>query len=463
MRPISRCAVNAVAPSAPGQGAGKSSWGGKGGHVKILCTGDLHIGRRSTKVPAELTDIETSCAATWLALVNYALEEQVDLVAISGDLVDHDNRFFEALGPLEDGLRRLSEAGIPTYAVAGNHDYGVLPQLERSIEADQFHLIGRGGQWERKTFTRNGQPLLHIDGWSFPGPQVTESPLPTYPRRPDPEVPVLALLHADLDQAQSTYCPVSLAELQAEPVDLWLLGHIHKPAHYLGVAGPPVLYPGSPQAMDPGEPGPHGAWLVEFGPDRRPEFRQILLSTVRYETITVDLQGADAIDDAIDRITAAMLDELNEVAATGGDRVRRLVCRILLTGRTPLHTTLRSEADSVFRDIQELERRRGQVTAVIERIENATHPAVDLQALAKTQDPPGEIAKLILALDGDDAVPDEYRPLVAEATRSLSEVHRRPHFGAINEDPPPDAKVARQLLVEQGWRLLDALLTEGRR
>ena len=33
-------------------------------------------------------------------------------------------------------------------------------------------------------------------------------------------------------------------------------------------AGPVILNPGSPQAMDPGEQGRHGAWIVELGRGR---------------------------------------------------------------------------------------------------------------------------------------------------------------------------------------------------
>ena len=34
----------------------------------------------------------------WEAIVDRAIEEKVDLVALSGDVVNHDNRFFEATG-----------------------------------------------------------------------------------------------------------------------------------------------------------------------------------------------------------------------------------------------------------------------------------------------------------------------------------------------------------------------------
>ena len=84
----------------------------------------------------------------WEMIVDRAITETVDAVALSGDIVDQDNRFFEATGPLERGILLLASKGIHTFAVSGNHDYDVLHRLADSIGSEHFHLLGRGGQWE---------------------------------------------------------------------------------------------------------------------------------------------------------------------------------------------------------------------------------------------------------------------------------------------------------------------------
>src|SRR5690606_31256677 len=78
--------------------------------VKILCTGDVHIGRSSTRFRGDPDARALSCAGAWSLIVDRAIAERVDLVAVSGDLVDRANRYFEAYGPLERGLERLKEA-----------------------------------------------------------------------------------------------------------------------------------------------------------------------------------------------------------------------------------------------------------------------------------------------------------------------------------------------------------------
>jgi len=179
--------------------------------VRILCTGDLHIGRRPTRLPAGAGE-RLSAAQAWHDVVAAALERSVDLVILTGDVVDRENRYFEAFGPLEAELHQLAQAKIPVVAVAGNHDYDVLPRLAQSFP-ENFRLIGAGGRWERVS-CRFQTGLIHLDGWSFPREQVTSDPLLSYSFSPPGEGILLGLVHGDLDQAGSPYAPLSSALLQ---------------------------------------------------------------------------------------------------------------------------------------------------------------------------------------------------------------------------------------------------------
>src|SRR3954469_17173730 len=111
--------------------------------VRVLATGDIHIGRCSTKTD----EPGWPCAQAWDDLVRLAIDERVDLVALSGDIVDRENRYYEAIGPLERGLRALAKEGIPVFAVSGNHDHDVLPRVADALGGfdSGFRLLGRGG------------------------------------------------------------------------------------------------------------------------------------------------------------------------------------------------------------------------------------------------------------------------------------------------------------------------------
>lgn len=49
---------------------------------------------------AELAE-RASAARMWEDIVSRAVFERADVVLLSRDIVDHDNRFYEATGPLE--------------------------------------------------------------------------------------------------------------------------------------------------------------------------------------------------------------------------------------------------------------------------------------------------------------------------------------------------------------------------
>ena len=451
--------------------------------MKILCCGDVHIGRRSARLPEHVDGREVSSAACWTRIVDLALAERVDVVALSGDVVDQANRYYEATGPLEAGIRRLAEAGIPTVAVAGNHDHDVFPRLADELGGKRFHLLGRGGRWERVTVrSRNG--TLHVVGWSFPAARVTESPLASFPAaRPGDDAPVLGLLHADLDQPRSDYAPVSLAELRAAPVDFWLLGHVHAPRLIEEPGAAPVLSPGSPQALDPGEPGRHGVWIVEVGPGRSFRARMVPLSSVRYDVVEVDVDGVGEPEELDQRVSAALRTHFADAAAEGGP-LRYVSYRLRVVGRTPLHRSAAARLAALRAD---LELSAGSVTGYVESVEVRTRPARDLAELAQGNDPVGVLARLLIALDGaatngvgdaaTAAVPvadtpppgnsafaagKDFEPLLRDAVAAVERVYEARHYAPyLGLDDDVDARaVALDALARQASLLLDELLAQ---
>ncbi|MEX2572415.1 MAG: DNA repair exonuclease [Gemmatimonadota bacterium] len=384
--------------------------------MKILCTGDLHIGRFPTRLPADAPRRSLAVSERWSAIVDLAIAERIDVVALSGDLVDRANRFFEAYGPLESGVRRLAEAGITIVAVAGNHDFDVLPPLAENVASDRFHLIGRGGRWERTRVSSANGERLDVHGWSFPTERVSTDPLHGYDLEPDGALPTLGLLHCDLNASSSSYAPVSAAALRSRPPGLWLLGHLHDPRLHHAAGAADLLYPGSPQPLDPGEAGAHGVWVVETRGSDFGEPRFVPVATVRYEARDVDVAGLTTID-AVKARVVDQVEALREgVLLESGTQPEYLSIRLRLTGRTPLGARLVEReivADAGDLDIG------GQVRCAVDRVTVDTQPALDLDDLARAADAPGTLAALLVALrDGTD---DEVTRALLTRTREAAE------------------------------------------
>lgn len=437
--------------------------------MRVLCTGDIHIGRRSSKVSGDFR-----CSGAWSAIVDLAIAECVDLLAISGDIVDKESKSYESIGPLQQGLARLDQAGIETVAIAGNHDFDVLPRLAEFTGTQRFHLLGRGGQWQRHTFIKDGTPALHIDGWSFPHEHVNAHPLRSWRAGPSDGVPVLGVAHGDVDAPQSTYAPLMLDDLWAATADLWLLGHIHASRQFRSSTGRLAFYPGSPWAMDPGEMGTHGVWLAMFAPGQSPTITLMPISPVRYDTDTVDISSVTNEGD-FQRTLAEAMNAIGKRALVehGSGSLAVVSFRLHLTGRSVIHRTVSGWAEQWRNDLGGLTLDGNGISVEIDTLTNNVQPPIDLDHLAKGNDPVAETAKLIRALD--DADPDPASALlIRQVHDDLTRIHQHPGYASIansesdaslavttTEDKPElTYSDARNLLRRHAWDLLSALVAQ---
>ncbi|WP_440995877.1 metallophosphoesterase family protein [Arhodomonas sp. SL1] len=422
--------------------------------MQLLCVGDIHLGRQASRLPSEVLERfrgwELSPAGAWRRTVEEALRRGVDAVLLAGDVVEQNDDFYEAYADLREGVAELAGAGVAVLAVAGNHDVEVLPRLADSIP--EFRLLGRGGRWEAETLQGGDGGRVRVLGWSFPGEVVTTSPLAEgVPDAGTGAVPSIGVLHCDRDQTGSHHAPVRLAELEAAPVDAWLLGHIHRPD---ALAAPrPIGYLGSLTGMDPGESGPHGPWLLEVTGGEL-AIGQIPLAPLRWEEVAVPLDDLDDPAGVHLRITHA-LDAIHQRIAAGAARPRAVGCRLRLTGRSEHRQAVQRilSADDPRAMVQE----REGIVYFIERWRLEALPAMDLEALANNSDPVGLLARKLLILRGEDG--PERRALITEAQRRMvSRVHER-DFAPLGA-PEPDPDEVASILERAALEGLDGLLTQ---
>ncbi len=390
----------------------------------------------------------------WDSIVETALRRPVDAVVLTGDVVDRENRFFEAIGPLERGLNELAQAGIETFAVSGNHDFDVLPRLADTLDAEKFHLLGRNGTWETAELRIEGRPVVNFLGWSFPQEHVQTDPVDDLPSIRSSEVPTFALVHGDLDVPQSVYAPLASQKLQSHPVAAWLLGHVHAPQLVDNAKGAAILYPGSPQAMDPGETGVHGPWLIEIEAGTKPSFSQLPLSRVCYDVVDIDLTDVKEKSEFQRQYIQSLKNRLSELTENAPS-LEFVIWRVRLTGRTDCHGRLQEFVNEIDADFS---LPVGNAIGTVEKNMIDTRLAIDLEDLARGSDPPGTLAKLLLELESDsDAGPAQ--TLMQQALEAIDEAQQSHVYVAV-ADETPSKEEARQLLFQQGMALLDSLIAQ---
>lgn len=421
--------------------------------MRILCTGDVHIGRRSSGVEGTAH----SCAEAWQRICRLAIGDlvgktqidPVDLVVVSGDLTDENNRYYQAIGPIERGLALLARAKIPVVVVAGNHDHHTLKDVHRAVRTQYaFHPLGFGATWETREI--GGVRLV---GWSYPDARYPDRPIPAL-QLPPSDLPTLGVVHVQRT-ADPNYAFATPDDFWSQTnVDRWLIGHVHLPDSE-GDTGSNVLNPGSPQAMDANEAGWHGVWLLtaqggQFLPPKR-----IPLSTVWYENLALTLTPEiETLSDFREFIFQSVQERIQTVSQQN-PQAESLQIRIDLNGRSPLN---RKALQGQFDSLVGTEQGNGNLQAVVTKISAyQLRPPIDLVELGRSGGPHQVLARALLALE--DPVEAEWRDeaLVAKLLKAAEDAGNHSGYVDVRGKDQPEEAVVRQWARDHAYRMLELL------
>ena len=298
----------------------------------ILHAADIHLDSPLVGLAARAGDrADELIGATRRAftrLVDFAIENDVSLLLIAGDLYDGNWRDFSTGLFFMKEMARLDRAKVPVAVVQGNHD--AASQMTRHLRPAGNVKIFRHDRPESWILENLG---VAIHGRSFPKWDVTDNLAVTYPDA-KPGYLNIGLLHTAVtgNPGHAFYAPCSLADLVAKEYDYWALGHVHNRA-VLSTA-PWIVFPGNLQGRHANETGDKGATLLTIDDGTISNVEHISFDVVRWDQILIDLSGCNEYDQALDRINEA----LNaRVAAADG---RTLAARLTLTGATNVHRVL---------------------------------------------------------------------------------------------------------------------------
>ena len=415
--------------------------------MNILCIGDAHLGLSSSQI--EYASEDLSIAQVWQASIDEAVSRKVDAVVLTGDMADSENSYFEAYGVLKRGIDRLTQHNIPVFAVAGNHDFDVFPRLVDDMQSDNITLLGPDGTWTTAVLTTESGERIAFTGWSFPSKHFTSSPLDSF-QLPDENVPIIGVVHGDLDGGQSSYAPLKSSMLQQLPVSIWLLGHIHAAKYYQG-PGTPILYPGSLQALDAGETGTHGPWLVTLEAGDAIQVRQLPLATVRYEKTDIDVSGLTGKDEIESRMAERLHQSTADLALEFA-ALRHVIYRPRLLGKTTQYRELRKRNWS---ELGQLVTNAGALRGSVDRVLVDVRPDHDLEEIAGFGDPPAVLAQWLLDLKHN---PDSH-PLMHDALVAFEKISKAKPYAPLGKGLP-DSETITALVIQQGELLLEELMSQ---
>lgn len=134
--------------------------------MKFLHAADIHLGYRQYNHPERFKDF----GIAFEKVVDCALDEQVQVCLIAGDLFHKSSIEPATLIQAEDGLRRLHEHHIKTLVISGNHDrprYGQAKTWLDYLQTRELLTLLETNDDEK--FLVEGQSYIDVEGVRFLG------------------------------------------------------------------------------------------------------------------------------------------------------------------------------------------------------------------------------------------------------------------------------------------------------
>ena len=317
---------------------------------RFLHAADLHLGSPFLGLAQKDEDVAARFAkasrSAFEDLVTKALAEGVSFVVIAGDIFDGEWKDASIALFLNRQLARLSNRGISTFLLRGNHDAESLVAKSLALPDNVFEFSTRRPETHR---IKDLRVALH--GRGFPHREVVENYAVDYPG------PVagwfnIGVLHTACGRAgHENYAPCTAADLAARGYDYWALGHVH--AFEIVARDPWIVYPGNLQGRSIRECGERGAVLVEVAGGAVTDVRRVMTDSARWAEVFVDATPHGDESGLLRAIEAAV--RAHADAAQG----RLLAVRVVLTGATALHARFVSDRDRLRDEVEAAAQRCG--------------------------------------------------------------------------------------------------------
>lgn len=200
--------------------------------MKFLHIADVHLDSPFlglSFLPSELFgQIKNAIQLSFEKAVNFAIDNDVDLVLLAGDTFDSIHPTPQSKIFFANQIKRLVDRQIQVVMVLGNHDYSQIDDLLLN-ESPYFKIIGSNEQIEQVDFMTKSQYKYRVVGFSYQHNHITEDIIAKYPPK-STSIYTIGLAHAGMKQSsvdQNNYAPFTLNEVKNLNYDYFALGHIH--------------------------------------------------------------------------------------------------------------------------------------------------------------------------------------------------------------------------------------------
>jgi len=287
--------------------------------VRFAVLSDTHLGCVQLGLTQRFYDFINAFDEAISKIIDY----KPDFVIHAGDLFDRAEVMPQAEAKAVAILKKLADAGIPLYIIAGNHDlgpsrYGTETRLDAFEMAGLLKVLGKEHLYIEELDTE-------IVGIPYLNERLVENRKVLLSVRPKRNAKCKILVIHQAIKGVINFQPsdvfVDLGEIPALGFDVVVSGHIHAPLAR-NVGNTTLIIPGSTERWSLDELEDKGIWFVEAGANGHVKAQFVKLNVRPVLHFEVDCTGLAPKD-----IAPMVKDKINEKIIPGA------ILRIVLTGK----------------------------------------------------------------------------------------------------------------------------------
>jgi len=225
--------------------------------------------------------------------VDICIEKKLDFVLISGDLFDSAYPSIEVLKETFFEFKRIKEAKLPCFIIAGSHDYSIsgktfLDVLEKAGFCKNVTNI----EENKDTIILNPVIFGGVAIYGYPGKRsgLEIEELRKIKLNDAPGLFKIFMLHTTIDKAKGTL-PIDALEVDCLPqADYYALGHLHIDFQYQNFVYPGPIFPNNFQELEDLQ---HGSFYI-VDTDAENTLQKVDLKIK--DTVLIDIELRSAIN-----------------------------------------------------------------------------------------------------------------------------------------------------------------------
>lgn len=269
--------------------------------IKILHTADVHLGREFPTLRERGKQYRNQLLQTFERILELAIDENVSLVLIAGDLFDTNRVHGIIIGKVLAAFRKLEERNIRVCILPGGHDAYTEDSIYRFVRFPSNVMVFATEQ-DHKTF--DGLDLT-VYGKAFDNKLVGESPLQG-----------LSLVKESNFHVGMAHCSIKTEgfierdsmildrkEIASSGLDYLALGHWHSFQNY-SQGNTKAYYCGSPEPIYMDQKGAGSAIMVSVYGKGDIKVDRIWVGSKRFDETMIDVGTAKSVSEIMEIIEA---------------------------------------------------------------------------------------------------------------------------------------------------------------